>query len=282
MRQVILRDDDTNALTPIECLERLYRPFLDRGLPVNLATIPEVSTRVTFPDGRPEGFLWNQSESMAGTTPIASNQKLTGYLLDNPGFHIVQHGLHHDYFEFDRDDSPEICRRLERGTRLLRDAGFPHPAAFVAPYDKFSKVSLVETAKRFPVVSSGWYERRRLPRSWWPRYFLKKIFRASHWRMGNTVLLSHPGCLLSCHRPRETMLQTVKDAVENSQLTVLVTHWWEYFRDSRPDELFIRQLHETAAYLANDPAIRVISFGDLAQGSSQYCGRVVSPLKHSD
>ena len=37
MRYVILRDDDTNALTPIECLETLYRPFLDRGLPVNLA-----------------------------------------------------------------------------------------------------------------------------------------------------------------------------------------------------------------------------------------------------
>ena len=35
MRYVILRDDDTNALTPVDCLERLYRPFLNRGLPVN-------------------------------------------------------------------------------------------------------------------------------------------------------------------------------------------------------------------------------------------------------
>ena len=43
MRYVILRDDDTNALTPVACLERLYRPFLDRGLPVSLAAIPEVS-----------------------------------------------------------------------------------------------------------------------------------------------------------------------------------------------------------------------------------------------
>src|SRR5689334_5146493 len=57
MRYVILRDDDTNALTPVECLERLYRPFLDRGLPVNLATIPEVSLSAKMQDGRHEGFL---------------------------------------------------------------------------------------------------------------------------------------------------------------------------------------------------------------------------------
>jgi hypothetical protein len=57
MRYVILRDDDTNALTQVECLERLYRPFLDRGLPVNLAVIPHVRTDVTMPGGRLQGFL---------------------------------------------------------------------------------------------------------------------------------------------------------------------------------------------------------------------------------
>ena len=57
MRYVIFRDDDTNALTPVDCLERLYRPFLDRGLPVNLATIPDVSVHATQADGKPEGFL---------------------------------------------------------------------------------------------------------------------------------------------------------------------------------------------------------------------------------
>src|SRR5581483_7450056 len=54
---VILRDDDTCALTPRACLERLYRPFLDRGLPVNLAVIPEVRTDVRTDDGAREGFL---------------------------------------------------------------------------------------------------------------------------------------------------------------------------------------------------------------------------------
>src|SRR5437588_10209204 len=56
MRYVILRDDDANALTPIDCLERLYRHWLDRGLPVNLAVIPNVSNDVITPDTNTEDF----------------------------------------------------------------------------------------------------------------------------------------------------------------------------------------------------------------------------------
>ena len=122
----------------------------------------------------PKAFFWPRPVRSPATLPIGSNQRLVGYLLQNSGFHIVQHGLHHDYMEFERDDRSEIRRRLERGARLLREAGFPRPQTFVAPYDKFSRVSLAETAGRFRVVSSGWYESRRLPVSWWPKYFLKK------------------------------------------------------------------------------------------------------------
>ena len=71
MRYVILRDDDTNALTPVDCLDRLYRPFLDRGLPVNLATIPDVFTRTTLPDGQLEGYLsFNCDRSTETTRPM--------------------------------------------------------------------------------------------------------------------------------------------------------------------------------------------------------------------
>src|SRR5882762_3948147 len=100
MHYVILRDDDTNALTPVDCLERLYRPFLDRGLPVNLATIPDVDTDARKSDGSPEGFLLRKNgassgESAAGrhkTGKIGENRNLVRYLMHNPGFHIVQHG----------------------------------------------------------------------------------------------------------------------------------------------------------------------------------------------
>src|SRR2546423_5020520 len=116
MRYVILRDDDTNALTPIECLEGLYRPFLDRGLPVSLSVIPEVRANATMPDGRPEGFLMGRLGGHE-TTPIGQNPKLVRYLTRNSGYHIVQHGCHHDYFEFAGQDREEIASRIDHGAQ---------------------------------------------------------------------------------------------------------------------------------------------------------------------
>jgi len=46
-----------------------------------------------------------------------------------------------------------------------------------------------------------------------------------------------------------------------------VTHWWEYFRHGQADEPFIEILHETAAYLASQKDIKVISFDDLVDSS---------------
>jgi hypothetical protein len=145
----------------------------------------------------------------------------------------------------------------------LLDAGFSRPKTFVAPYDKFSRAALRETAHRFRVVSSGWYELARVPLPWWPRYAWKKFRAAPHWRIGRTLLLSHPGCLLSCFRPYENILETIRAHIERQHVTVLVTHWWEYFREQTPDEAFIGLLHETADYFARRKDIKVISFSDL-------------------
>src|SRR5258708_7437000 len=229
MRYVIIRDDDTSALTPVSCLERLYRPFLERGVPVNLATIPEVALDTTLPN----------------------------YLRKNKGFEIVQHGLHHDYLEFDGVDRASVSDWLDEGTRLLLEAGFSRPKTFVAPYDKFSRAALRETARRFRVGSSGWDELGRVPVVGWPHYAGEKIWAAPHWRIGRTLLLSHPGCLLSCFRPYEKILETIRAQIERQQLTVLVTHWWEYFREQTADESFISLLHETADYLARRNDIKV-------------------------
>jgi hypothetical protein len=236
-------------------------------MPVNLATIPDVATDAAQADGKPEGFLIHKNGTAARTMPIGSNTKLTRYLLDNAGYHIVQHGLHHHYLEFDRPGLSGIPRLLERGTRLLMDAGFPRPETFVAPYDKLSRPSLREVARHFRVLSTGWFELRRLPVAWWPRYALKKLRSEPHWRIGRTLLLSHPGCLLSCHRTYSTMLGGILHYLETRQLTILVTHWWEYFRNGEPDDAFIGFLHETAEYLSHHPEIKVISFSDLVSGS---------------
>jgi Uncharacterized protein conserved in bacteria (DUF2334) len=266
MRYVILRDDDTNALTPPHCLERLYRPFLDRGLPVNLATIPEVDVNTRMADGKPEGYLYNRNGETADKLAIGSNPKLVNYLRENQGYQIIQHGCHHDPMEFDRLDRIEAAQRIERGTQALMEAGFPRPQTFVAPHDKLSRCSLLEAVARFRVLSTGWFELRRLPRAWWPKFALKKLRKADHWRVGGTCLLSHPGCLLSCHKPRDKILDTVIHHVATRPLTVLVTHWWEYFRDGRTDEPLIEVLHETADYLGRQRDVKMIFFDTLAQG----------------
>src|SRR5437867_1582176 len=146
MRYVILRDDDTNALTPVECLERLHSPFLASGLPVNLAIIPSVRTDTMGADGKLEGFIWARHKlaSVPRSLPITSNKALVRHLRDNPGYHLVQHGYDHSRFEFDSESADDICLRLKHGARLLMGAGFPRPETFVAPYDTFSRVSLRE------------------------------------------------------------------------------------------------------------------------------------------
>ncbi len=263
MRHVIIRDDDTNALTPTRCLERLYRPFLDRGFPVNLAAIPEVDVNTRMPDGTREGFLFNRNGGTADKIAIGSNPELVNYLLENTGYHIVQHGCHHDQLEFDRSDRREIAWRIERGAQVLMDAGFSRPQTFVAPYDKLSRASLAEVAARFRVISTGWFELRRLPYSWWPRFAIKKCRRAEHWRVGDTLLLSHPGCFLSCHRPPHEILKTITAWLEGRPLTVLVTHWWEYFRNGQPNEPLINVLHATADSLSSQKDVKPIAFADL-------------------
>src|SRR6185436_1764694 len=127
MRYVILRDDDTNALTPVECLERLYRPFLDRGLPVNLATIPRVRTDTLRADGQPEGFLLGSHHSCCRSIPLTENGALVRYLHENSGYRVVQHGYHHSMNEFDSEKPGDIRKRLEHGAEVLETAGFGRP-----------------------------------------------------------------------------------------------------------------------------------------------------------
>src|ERR1041385_2623929 len=125
MRYVVLRDDDTNALTPVDCLDRLYRPFLKCDLPVNLAVIPEVSTNARMVNGLPEGFLLAAGRTERERVRMEPKGELTRYLLSEPRFVVAQHGCHHDYCEFDLGDQGEAAARLDHGREILLKAGFP-------------------------------------------------------------------------------------------------------------------------------------------------------------
>jgi predicted deacetylase len=269
MRYVILRDDDTNALTPPSCLETLYRPFLDRGFPVNLAVIPEVDVNTRMANGMPEGYLFALNGIPPDKMAIGSNAALVKYLKANPGFRVLQHGCHHDYLEFDSLSRDEAGMKMDRGAKTLMGAGFPKPETFVAPYDKLSRGSLTEAASRFRVLSTGWFEFRRLPMTWWPKFAVKKLRKADHWRVGQMSLLSHPGCILSCQRPHGEILDAIIRHVESHELTVLVTHWWEYFQEGQRNEPLIGALHETCAWLGRQRDVKTIAFDELGRGEAR-------------
>lgn len=264
MKRVIIRDDDTNPLMPVPYLERLYRPFLDRGLPVNLATIPYPSTSASLPDGTVEGFLMARTPNLPSHVGLKYGVEVVEYLKANPGYELLHHGWEHTYLEFNRKDPGEIRRRLEHGAREFEAAGFTPPRTFVAPYDQISREAYVELSKRFDIISTGWFELGRIPLKWLPAYLLKKAQKRRHWNAGQLRLLSHPGCLLSYHRPLEGMLESVRRAVASQPVTVLVTHWWEYFYKGVPNEPFIEILHQVAEMLSKDPTVQVIRFSELA------------------
>lgn len=265
MRWVVLRDDDTNATTPVACLERLYAPALGAGLPVCLATIPAVSGRAVTPAGEPEAFLWGGAGDPA-PLPIGSAPELVRWLLDRPSFRVVQHGMTHDLFELDSADRQGVARRLDDGARMLREAGLEPAAGFVAPYDRLSREAFEEVARRHALISTGWFEARRMPVRWWPGWLVRRFTGAAHWQQDGVTLLSHPGCILSRDRPREGMVDAVRASVRSRRLTVLVTHWWEYFHGGEPDEGLIAALHETLAWLAQDRETRVVGFDEIAAG----------------
>jgi len=266
MHYVILRDDDTSAVTPTHVLDTLYRPFLDRGLPVQLSVIPKVNTRATLPDGRPEWYLPNDPTALAETIAIGEHHELTAYLRANREFGIVQHGFEHTFQEFLATDDLRIRRSLYDGAKLLVDAGLGRPSTFVAPQDRISPSALRHLAERFRVVSTCWFERAQVAGAWWPPYLLKKALGRPHWRAGECAMLSHPGSLLTHTREPRAQLDALRRHVGNHRLTVVVTHWWEYFRREQYDPAMLGLLHETADWLASARDVRVVSFDDVARG----------------
>lgn len=268
MRYVIIRDDDTNALTPVDCLETLFRPFLDQGLPINLAVIPRVKTTVKLKDGNFESYLMMRQATTPEFLPLSSHKELVQYLRANSGYCLAQHGYHHEFEEFMIRDRQEIAHRLDAGIQCFIEAGLARPEAFVAPQDKFSPQLAMEAAQRFRILSTSWFDHTKIPLSWWPQYLMKKMRHQHHWRVGKLLLLTRPVSEISYLQPYEMILARVKQSIAERKLTLLLTHWWEFFRDRQRDERLIEILHQVADYLAHEKEIKVITFSDLLLNSN--------------
>lgn len=264
MKYVILRDDDANGTTPVARLEPLYRPFLDRGLPVHLATIPCVRTDVHRRDGHLERYLCGEAAGRASYVPIENNRALLDYVQHEHGYVPVMHGFTHEFIhgqsEFCQDERAEIGQRLDWGLALFNAAGLGRPNVFVAPQDQLTRSSIREIMKRYRVLSTQYVNFEILPRRYWPAYLTARMLGTDmHVRLGPRTVLTHPGCILSNTKPLRGMLARVMQTICSHDVTVIVSHHWEYFHpDGSMNEPFVGVLHALADYLAKTRDIRVI------------------------
>ena len=263
-RYVVIRDDDLHAYTPIECLETLYRPFLDRKLTVNLSAIPCVDTTIKLKNGLCEEYLIFKPENTPQEAPISFNTALIHYVQQNP-FHVTQHGYDHSMYEFNSHDQSDLAIRLDKGLAELARAGFKDVGTFIAPQEQLSTEAYKEVSKRFPMISSHWYAWRQLPIAWLPWYVVKKWNNLPHWRVGKTRLVSHDRKLFARNVDFYVALAELKQRLQTHQVIVLPTHWWEFYdRESfKPNRPMIAAYHEMADYLAQRQDVKVVPFSEL-------------------
>jgi Uncharacterized protein conserved in bacteria (DUF2334) len=271
MKYVILRDDDTNGTTPVKWLEPLYRPFLERGFPVHLATIPYVRTDVRRSDGDIERYLFGERAGRLSFVPIENNADMLDYLRHEIEYVPVMHGLTHEFIngdsEFFRDEASDIASRLEQGLAHFRAANLGWPRVFVAPQDRLTRASFREVMKRFSILSTRSLSLDILPRRYWPTYLRSRAFgRNKHIHNGSSTVLTHPGCILSNTKPLDGMLDRLLRIIHAQDVTVVVSHHWEYFdHDGLMNESFVAVLHAFAEYLSKAHEVRVVRMDEMPE-----------------
>jgi hypothetical protein len=233
MTMFLVRDDDPNATTDPEVIERTYAPLLDAGVPIVFATIPEVRLDTRAPDGARERFLHPGSpdtsacQRMLGDTPFATWLRAHASQVD-----VFLHGLSHERVrggtEFGALTQAEALDRIDEGLRVLGAAIDRQPLGFVAPWDALSAGALRACAMRFGLVSTGWVDRTRLPMSAWPAHVVERVTRREALRVGRTWMLRHRGGRIDGKTRAEDVPAIVDTLGSGADVAVIVLHHWMF------------------------------------------------------
>ncbi len=241
MTLFLVRDDDPNATTDPEMLERGYAPLLDAGIPITFATIPDVRLDTRAPDGTCERFLHPDSPDgathvrMVRTTPLAQWLRAHASQVD-----VFVHGLTHERVragtEFGALDAAESASRLLRGRGILREALDREPVGFVAPWDAMSADALRACADQFELVSTGWVDRGRLPASAWPAHVLERLGKREALRVKGSWVVRHRGGRIHAGTPPESVPAILDALGAGADVAVVVLHHWMFWEgaDAHP------------------------------------------------
>jgi len=273
VKYVLIRDDDLNYHSDFAQIEAVHGKLIERGIPVNFATIAAVNTaaRTESPDfgeGTYEPFL---PRELAGTDrewPIDQNRRLVERLNDWPGVEILQHGYDHcgrpGHYEFESEDAGVIGRKLSEAREILRRAFGRRPDTFVAPQDQYSSEALRQIRAQFRMFSLGWIDRRKLPVAYLPAYAAMKLRGRHYLRMGRCWMLEHPGCLFSRFRDPVQGVAKLKAHLAAHRVTIVVVHHWEFFdAQGKPLAAHVRAFVDTMLALHAQPDVRFLRFSEL-------------------
>ncbi len=249
MKHVIIRDDDISFFTPVEVLEKLYRPLLSRGKTISLSVIPEIACGITL--GEHNGPFWTEySLNYSPFIPpefrkrneqfsIVKNSTLTDYLNKNTGFEILQHGYSHavinDIFEGALSKPEVIEEKLAVSSLLLEKAFGKKPDFFVGPWDAFSSETIKELRKSFKGISMHRMGKRHVPWNLKPSAVFRRLIprgqKNGYFKWGDFIIFEHPGTMISMFNSPKMILDEIKQALEKLDTLILVTHHWEFFYD---------------------------------------------------
>jgi hypothetical protein len=239
MTLFLIRDDDANATTDPARLERAYAPLLDAGCPLTFSVIPSVGLDTLAPDGRPERFLPPDLAGPPVDVVLRAGSPLAVWLrADRAQRGVAQHGLDHRRVrgrtEFGALERREAYARMLVGRDLLTEALGAAPLGFVAPWDALSRGSLQAAVELFPVVSTSWLDRDRLPVHWWPAHAAERLQRSERLRLGGSMVLRHRGGPIGPETAPADVPAILDQLAHRAEVAVIMLHHWMFWETPEP------------------------------------------------
>ena len=244
MTLVLLRDDDPNATTPPDRLERAYQPLLDAGFPVNFAVIPEVALDTRAPDGVRERFLDPDSPDCADDMPLLADTPLAVWLRRHEQeTDVFLHGFSHrrrrgetEFGALSREESVPLIRR---GLETLTNALGRTPMGFVPPWDRLSRGAVDAVFEQLDLVSTGWIDRPRLPITAWPAYVAERLGQREALRVRRGWLLRHRGGKILGTTSPDAVASLVDGMTAGADVGVIVLHHWMFWDQPEPHPVIV-------------------------------------------
>jgi len=275
MKRVIIRDDDIHHFTRVDWLQCLYEPLLKKGLPLNFAVIPELTTDVVI--SSPSSYYARRGEKYEPFAPselrgeakkykIRAEDPVAQFIIKQDNIEVVQHGYNHSCStsvkEFESNDDDEIRFRIKKGREILSDCFCREPRFFIPPWDVVSKAAMSILKENFSGISLSRCSRHHLPMGMLPKYFYNKVRRHRKLKWGHFLILEHAGPLLARENLNRNTLSVIEKLLQSSDLIILVNHYWEYYYKER-DEIRLQLWHAICEYLLNRGDVEFCAFSDL-------------------